>query len=33
VAEEAVIQIEVIPQALSIWLPQREDGRAYDHEN
>ncbi len=33
VPEEATIHVEVLPQALSIWLPEPEDGEEYNHEN
>lgn len=33
VPEEATIRIEVVPQALDLWLPQCEDGETYEHAN
>lgn len=33
VAEDAMIRIRVLPQALNVWLPQPEDGEAYPHQN
>ena len=32
-AEENTIRIKVLPQALNLWLPHRQDGKGYDHEN
>jgi diacylglycerol kinase family enzyme len=33
VPDDATIRVEVLPQALNIWLPKPEDGNDYTHKN